>query len=124
MPEVYKFHCNHCELSFPTGWDGYTYVINSNGLKITCPHPGEITIIHNVLGKNITEEVIRKMTGFNSHCICLGCLNQFDIDVNKQKRKCPSCGSHRIKTVLELVGGICPKCKAGRIAKENTGIIS
>ena len=124
MPEVYRFHCTHCDLSFPIGWGGHAYVINSEGVTVICPHPGEISMVQYVLGKDASEELINERTGYNSYSICLDCLNQFALDIKKEKRKCPSCGSHKIKTVLELVDGICPKCKHGRIVKEDTGIIS
>jgi hypothetical protein len=78
--------------------------------------------VYEVLGKDATDELIREMTGHNSDCLCLSCLSQFEMDVDKEQRSCPGCQSNQVSAVRELVGGVCPKCKAGTIVEEDTGI--
>ena len=122
MPVIYNYRCTRCELSLPQGWGSYMYVKNSLGEKVVCVHPVEMDIIYDVLGKDASDELIQEMTGQNSYCLCLSCLSQFEMDVDKEPRSCPGCHSSQVKAVLELVGGMCPKCKGGTIVKEDTGI--
>ena len=112
MPVIYNYYCTNCDLSFPSGWGSYTYVINSRGQKITCPHPVEIDVAYEVLGKDTSDELIREMMGQNYDCLCLSCLSQFEMDVDKETRDCPCCRSNQVSTVLEL--GACP---SNRITK-------
>ena len=42
----------------------------------------------------------------------------------KDKRECPKCKSKNVKTELELVGEVCPKCNEGVIEEIWTGAIS
>ena len=98
------------------------YVKNSRGEKVVCVHPVEMDIVYDVLGKDASDELISEMTGQNSDCICLSCLSQFEMDVDKEPRSCPNCNSNQVRAVLELVDGVCPKCKAGTIVAEDTGI--
>ncbi len=97
------------------------YVKNSHGEKIVCPHPAEMGVVYEVLGKDASDELIRETTGHNSYCLCLSCLSQFELDVDKQMRNCPSCHSNWVRTVLELVDDICPQCNIGTIMEEDTG---
>jgi hypothetical protein len=97
------------------------YVKNSRGEKVVCPHPAEMGVVYDVLGKDAPDELIREMTGHNSYCLCLSCLSQCEMDVDKEPRSCPGCNSSQVRAVLELVDGKCPKCKAGTIVEEDTG---
>lgn len=71
-----------------------------------------------VLGENDYDPIhkdykYRLRTGFNSHCICLNCLNQFDLDLKKDERQCPKCNPNEVYSELEMVGRECPKCHNG-----------
>ncbi|MHC1611591.1 MAG: hypothetical protein ACXQTW_08405 [Candidatus Methanospirareceae archaeon] len=99
------------------------------------------------------EDLIKSRIGFNFDCVCLDCLNKFEADVGnaeiieslhkrcydlldgtfkryympakpKDDKRCSKCGSANIKTIFELVGQTCPKCKEGIIEEIDTGIIS
>ena len=139
MPNIDSFKCDNCDFTLPSGWDGYTYVKDNSGKKIICPHPGESDTIAEVLGLDdndiggfpwlppqdeAMQKLLMEKTGFNSHCVCLNCLNKFDLDVMKEERICPECNLKTVKTELEMVGQQCPKCKEGTIRKLWTGIIS
>ncbi len=121
-------------------------------LRVPCPHPAEYNTIARILGEKVPQDLVKSRTGFNSYCICLECLHQFEADLRdekvnewrfwygfpsfkeafrspippemKDKRKCPKCGSDNVKTVFELLWKPCPKCKEGRIVEIETGIIS
>lgn len=115
------------------------YVEDDEGNRIVCPHPVEYHTVTEVLGENPSEELVRERTGFNSYCICLDCLHKFMADLGdersvwrhyygtereKDKRECPQCSSSKVRTVFELIGEKCPKCKTGTIEEIDTGIIS
>ena len=142
MPPIYEYKCDKCGFALPEGWGLYFYVENDKGRRIICRHPGEEGEVKRVLGKNTSLEIVRERTGFNSFCICLDCLYQFEADFGesdwspyeediaaykprlkqeKDKRECPKCKSKRVKTESELVGETCPKCKEGKIEKIWTG---
>ncbi|MFC1490632.1 hypothetical protein ACFL6K_05425 [Candidatus Latescibacterota bacterium] len=63
-------------------------------------------------------------TGGIRNCVCYDCTEQFDIDIERDEKTCPKCGSSHIKTVRELVGMTCPQCKAGTIVELETGVIT
>jgi len=116
------------------------YVEDDKKKRIDCPHPLEFWMVAKVLGENATRDLIKARTGFNSYCLCLDCLHQFEADLGderanpwrkwygatrqKDERKCPQCKSTNILTVFELIGAPCPKCKDGVIEEIVTGIIS
>jgi len=140
MPPINYYKCNKCGFALPSGWGGYMYVEDDKKNRIVCPHPEEYRTVVKVLGENAPENLIKARTGFNSYCLCLDCLHQFEADLGdeqanpwrksygamrpKDERKCPQCRSTNIKTVFELIGTPCPKCKDGVIEEIKTGFIS
>ena len=131
MPEINEYKCSNCNIKLPRGWGYYLYVEDDSGKRITCGHPVEEIIINSFLGEDASEKLRDERTGFNSYCICLDCLKQFEADLeikkngtSKDPRECPKCKSPNISTLKELVGQLCPKCKKGRIIEKFTGLIS
>jgi len=127
--------------------------LKSKGLhtiRLPCPHPHETTYAEEVLGVHSSTEVFKLRTGFNSYVVCLDCLHLFEADLRDEKvnewrflyerpslkealrgrpkmkdeRKCPRCGSRNVKTVFEMIGERCPKCKTGVIKEIETGIMT
>lgn len=159
MPAINEYKCNKCGFSLPEGWGGYVYVEHGKGKRVPIPHPLELDIFRRlsiieiflgILGKEPFRQIIkeRRKAGFNSHCICLDCLTQFDLDIGdaeqaksswrymygaikrRDERICPYCNSKNVKTVFELIGKPCPRCKlcpnfkGGIIEEIETGWIS
>ncbi|MFC2008127.1 hypothetical protein ACFLT0_00340 [Chloroflexota bacterium] len=145
MPPINEYKCNKCGLTLQQGWGYRFYVEDDKGDRIDCHHPSERRYVEQVLGENAPLELIRERTGFNSFCVCLDCLYQFQADLGesgwspyedltveigakvkqeKDKRECPQCNSVNVRTELELVGEACPKCKEGIIEETWTGRIS
>lgn len=122
----------------------------ARAIRIPCPHPSEKIVVREILGPDASPDIVRARTGFNSHCVCLDCLYQFDADLRdekanmwrewygfsssedvlhgkpiiKDKRKCPVCESGNVRTVSEMIGNTCPRCKEGVIEAIWTGKIS
>ena len=127
MPEIYAYECDACGFSLPCGWGGCMYVVNNQGERIACPHPGEFRMVKMITGYSPFDPSVPKgaiITGFNSHCVCPACLSKFDLDVDQDERRCPECGSGEIYTEEEMIGKECPRCHKGIIEKVNTGAMS
>jgi hypothetical protein len=108
MPMINTYQCNswRCRFSMPSGWGMYMYVLDDDGRRVPCGHPRELDEVESVLGGGVSLETIRERTGFNSHCVCLGCRNEFDADLGESyldlsKFKTLTVGDPR-KTIREL----------------------
>lgn len=129
MPSSWRESCNKCEFS-AEGWDGDMYVADDNGNKILTSHSVDENEISQVLGieKEMAiewlcgrgeqlppqiYELLEARVGVLCTCICIDCLHQFIMDVNKETRKCPQCGGTEVKMLAELKNSPCPKCKVG-----------
>jgi hypothetical protein len=123
---------------------------NKKSLRIPCPHPNEKEYAIEILGVPPEYPLFKQRTGFNSYAICLDCLYQFEADFRDEKvnewrlwygyptfkeafrgkpqmkdeRRCPRCGSANVKTVFELIGQPCPRCKVGVIREIETGAVA
>ena len=117
MPAIYTFGCSKCDFSLPFGWGGIMYVIDDDGKRIICKHPGEHGTVYSVIGDDATDEEYRARTGFLSDCFCPECLNQFKLDLKRDARACVKCNSTKLKSVKESVGTPCPICADGIIIR-------
>jgi len=124
MPKIFEYRCDSCGFYLGTGWGEDMYVQDWNGKRIICPHPAEMKKVYEVLGADASQELIEARTGILTDCVCLDCLWKFNLDLGRDERKCPRCGSKRVETVLDMVGKKCPKCKTGTIVEIDTGAIS
>ena len=113
MPLIERFACNECDLQLPTGWGGHTYAVDDLGRRVVCPHPAEFDTVHRVTGMGYSEADAAGRTGFASDCICRQCLIQTELDLKRDRRTCPSCGSGDVRSVHELIGKPCPRCEVG-----------
>jgi ribosomal protein S27AE len=100
------------------------YAEADDGERITCPHPGERGKAREVIGEDATEAELDRRTGFNYHCVCIDCVEQFDCDPQRDRLRCPNCRSTAIELLVELVGRRCPQCGDGDFIAEDTGAIA
>ncbi len=88
------------------------------------------------------KPLIQSRTGYNSACICQDCLTHMFLDLGdaeesqkswrsyynafhrRDDRLCPQCGSKNVRSVMELIGQMCPHCKQGKVSEIDTGAIS
>ena len=115
MPPINRYTCNECGLELPAGWGVYTYAVDDRGERVTCPHPGEFQTIREVTGMDYAEARAAGRMGYAQHCICGRCLQQFDLDLDRDARVCPGCSSPDVRSLRESVGKRCPQCKVGLI---------
>lgn len=114
---IERLGCDRCEFQFPTGWGGYLYATDANGARVVCPHPGEFEAAEGITGMSYEDAESAGRVGAARHAVCLQCLHQFDIDLEKDVRRCPACASYEIQTAAEAEGQPCPACKAGTIKR-------
>jgi DNA-directed RNA polymerase subunit RPC12/RpoP len=99
------------------------YAISQDGKKEYCPHPAEREEMERILGTTeISDQMRRERTGIEHDCLCLDCLKQFRLDLDKNDKECPKCGSYKVKTIQELVYLPCPKCRTGTIQENEIAI--
>lgn len=150
MPPINRYKCNTCSFELPMGWGGIAYIESDEGERITLTHPIEDSIREKVLNiprgtlssfsfkqpqwwwsaKRINTykinkemyDLARARSGFISNCICVNCLKEQQLDLEKDERKCCSCSSMNIKSLRDLLGSVCPSCKKGIIKEIETGI--
>ncbi|MFA5181455.1 MAG: hypothetical protein WC405_09070 [Syntrophales bacterium] len=88
------------------------------------------------------KSLIQSRAGYNSFCVCHDCLAHIELDLGdaeesdkswrkyyesllrKDERLCPHCGSRNVRTVMEMIGHICPHCKKGEVIEVDTGSIA
>jgi hypothetical protein len=115
MPVISRYSCNERDFELPSGWGGYTYAVDNSGRRVVCPHPGEFHTIHQVTGLSYTEAREAGRVGFAQHCVCLDCLKQIDLDLERDAVVCPECSSAQVRSLRDLIGQKCPRCRVGII---------
>ncbi|MDQ7826823.1 MAG: hypothetical protein RDV48_28755 [Candidatus Eremiobacteraeota bacterium] len=113
MPVFEEFFCDTCDFSLPPGGRGYLYALDKAGTPVVCPHPGEIQEVFRITGLPYSKAVEAGKAGFAERCACLRCLTMVSLDLARDPRACPSCGSTEVKSLTELIGQPCPGCGRG-----------
>lgn len=152
MPQISNYKCDKCNLHLNTGWGSYVFAEDDNGKKIVCSHPCEESSAMKVLGikgmfQKLNKKTAKDRVGVMRYCVCMDCASPLELEIEvdpwmevdpiniytdkssfvrkpKDDRKCTECGSVNVRTVMEAVGQVCPKCKKGHIIEEDTGAMS
>ena len=124
MPVINNVKCRKCGVSFPSGWGGYTYALAGDGRRIVCPHPGEFSHAQKITGIKWSEAVAAGLIGFSSYCMCFSCGHQFELDLDRDIKRCPKCSMHEVRSARGALGCKCPHCQDGVFYEENTGMVS
>jgi hypothetical protein len=120
MPWLYDYKCDHCGLAFPTGWRGHAYVTRKSGERVLCSLL-DAKEVQEITGLTPRQAEADGRYGFLSNCLCFDCLAQFNLDVDRDVKQCPKCGSLKVRTAKGSVGALCPACKVGCFRERNTG---
>lgn len=115
MPLIQRYGCNECDFELPSGWGGYMYAVDDVGNRRVCPHPCEFSAVVEITGLEMSEAESAGRTGYASHCVCLACVEQFDLDLERDERVCPKCSAQQVRSSEELIGESCPRCQVGLI---------
>ncbi len=130
MVQKSGYECKECGFTVPAEPDDHFYVTNDCGERIPCEAHREHEVIAQVLGigeealcacswnplaRDVPVDLLEERIGYESQCICFHCFAVFGLDLRRDMRICPSCGSQEVKTRLETEGLPCPRCKEGRI---------
>jgi hypothetical protein len=131
MATTCDYKCKKCGFSMHPGCGGYLYIENNKGERIAFLETEQGHCIDDLLSENLSIEAMKEKLGYNSYCVCLDCLEQFELDLGNEEenpdsdryyygaikrrdeRKCPRCKSQNVKTSMELVGKKCPSCHKG-----------
>ncbi|MFT4944650.1 MAG: hypothetical protein ACI9K3_000584 [Halovenus sp.] len=126
MPRIYEFYCTNpdCEFELPSGWEWYMYAVSDDCERVRCQRPGEMARARQVIGEDAARREIDRRTGVNSHCFCIHCESQVDIDLESDEKACPGCRSNAVETTDELVDEQCPVCDGGPFVAEDAGAIA
>ncbi len=119
MPPIERYGCDKCEFALPTGSGRYTYAVDDSGQRIVCPHPGEMRTLRKVTGLSYGEARAAGRLGYADFCVCLNCLAQCDLDLDRDPRQCAKCGSTDVRTANEMIGRECPQCHSGTIERSS-----
>jgi phage FluMu protein Com len=122
MSLISTIKCDKCDLHSPTDAGGYMYALSSTGERVVCPHPAEQATVERVTGFSWYTARTKGLLGHVSHCLCFECAHQFDIDVERDVKRCPKCGSLVVRTVNASMGAQCPKCHAGTLTVDAVGV--
>ena len=126
MPSISEFYCINDAYGFelPHGWGRYMYAVTDDSERVRCHHPGEQARARAVIGADASEAKFDRRTGYNTHCFCLHCESQVDLDLERDEKACPECRSNYVKTISELVDETCPVCGEEAIVAHDTGAIA
>jgi hypothetical protein len=149
---IRAYRCSICEFGLKSGWGSAAYVEASDGVRVPCGHPGEHFTVARVLGLDPDETfaamrqatstkkwwwtphrrkafdravgLVKSRTGVLQNMVCVECLSQFELDLQRDKRECPSCASSTVFTANEMIGQPCPQCRNGSVVTVDTGVIA
>lgn len=122
--------CLNCGLHLPCPRWGSFYVTDEEGNRIVLEGDLESTIIAGTLG--IDEQAItgcvcapgrdaasvrlmEERMGYSSLCLCRSCLEMCLLDIKRDALRCPTCGSGDVKTFIQVIGTVCPRCGTGTL---------
>jgi len=95
------------------------YAIDNMGERHPCLHPGEDMAIFKHTGLSYDEAKAAGRIGYMQHCVCMECLAQFDLDIDRDPLFCLNCSSSAIETAKNLLDKQCPSCRKGKIEKSS-----
>jgi len=122
MALISTIKCDMCDLQLPTGAGGHMYVISPTGERVVCPHPLEEATIKRVTKLDWSAARAKGLLGHISDCVCFECSEQFNLDVERDVKRCPKCGSLDVRTANASVGASCPKCHEGTLISHAIGV--
>lgn len=123
MPHINVIKCPSCKLAFPPGWGSYVYALDEDGRRIVCGHPGEFSQAERITGMKWSEAEGAGRVGSARFCMCFACLHQFDLDLDREIKRCPKCLSLEVRSARGALGCDCPRCGKARFVEESTGLI-
>jgi len=124
MPSINITKCRKCGVAFPSGWGGYTYALAEDGRRIDCPHPGEFRRAEEITGMEWEEARAAGRIGFGSYCMCFTCGHQFELDLDRDIKRCPKCAALDVRSARGALACECPHCHSGVFYEESTGLLS
>ncbi len=129
---IYEHRCSFCGFILDESTGGFLYLQNNRGERVPLKDPGEREIIAQMIrmeeeslkncdalagSQSALIDFMEERVGYLTSCVCIDCLGQFGLDLRKDEIECPNCRSQDVRTLLEMSGKRCPKCKSGHLSK-------
>ncbi|MDP8306153.1 MAG: hypothetical protein RAO75_06585 [Candidatus Chlorobium antarcticum] len=122
---IYEIECSSCYFRLGVFTEnGSMYVTDDKGKRIVCRHPLEDKEVYRVLGQDASQELVRQRTGMRHSWLCMDCLKDSLLDIDKDGRSCQHCGSANGALFSELQGRTCPSCGKGKLSIHETGMVT
>ena len=122
MAPIFRYFCTNCGYELPGGMLQMSYALTNDGEKTYLSEAMDDYEVSKITGMNYWDAFHEGLIGSDVHCLCFDCLATFDMDLDKEIKKCPKCESLNVKSSRGSVGSKCPKCKRGTIKSEMTAI--
>jgi DNA-directed RNA polymerase subunit RPC12/RpoP len=149
MGHFLRLKCSHCALD-ETGCRTQAYVLNLEGRRQNCRHPGQdehaceilgidYDLVVDAMGRKEQEpgyrlpdgtmataekfvEFFESRRGVVQGFLCTACAKWSELDQERDPLQCVHCRSEGIFKFEESDGRSCPFCKKGRISSTLLGI--
>jgi hypothetical protein len=112
MPLVDQLKCSACSYATKNSSGSYLYTV-ANGAEVILGHPREMDILRRATGLEWQQAREAGLIRSKTCCICYHCAAQFDLDIDREEKKCISCGSHDVRSFKGSINEPCPSCRSG-----------
>ena len=119
---VSRYFCPRCGYEPAAKTAGYMYALDGDGVRVVCPSPLETTTARSVTGMEYLEALAAGRIGFVTSFVCLACGADAALDRDSDALRCARCGSGQLRTLNDLVGQACPRCRTRRIEAQPIGV--
>jgi len=117
---LHRYLCTDCDLNL--GLSGLPrYIALDDDTRVPYRDMWELQFL---TGMSPQEAHEKGRIGEWSHCLCFACLHVFDLDLHRDVKCCPKCGSLDVKSTRGAVGCRCPRCGKGTIHEEFAAFVN
>ncbi len=121
MPPIEQLKCSACDYATKSTAGSCLYTV-ANGVEIILAHPDEISTLKRTTGLDWQQARESGLIRLRTYCICFNCAAQFELDVDREEKKCASCGSHDVRSFNGSINEPCPSCRSGVLRLDAIGV--
>ena len=130
MAFLKSIKCSECKFSLLWGSEALYIrkepgpirkLFGMKGKKVVLKEPPVGDLSSETGGKSIPDLIEEGKIGHYAAYICMSCISVFELD-SETSKLCNKCRSSEIKSIHDMIGQKCPKCKSGVIEESIVGI--
>ena len=121
MPLIDQLKCSACSYATKHTAGSYLYTV-VDGTEVILSHPCEMSTLKSVTGLEWRQAQEAGLIRLKTYCICFDCAAQFDLDIDREEKKCTTCGSHNVRSFNGSINEPCPSCRSGVLRLVAIGI--